>query len=95
MLIVLSSGTLVKKLFMSKEHIWSDKQELLRIISTKLNESFTQKSKNLFETGLITEIKNLAILYCAEFIVSSMGLHGMLLENKVKQILTAHSEQLI
>ena len=63
MLIVLSSGTLVKKLYMSKEHIWSDKQEFLRRISTKLKESFTQKLENLLETGLKTEIKSLAILY--------------------------------
>ena len=60
---------------MSKEHIWSDKQELWRRISTKLKESFTQKLENLLETGVKTEIENLAILYWAELIMSSMGLH--------------------
>ena len=50
MFMVSSKGTFVKRLFISKEHIWSDKQGLLRRLSTKLKESFTQNLENLLET---------------------------------------------
>ena len=49
---VSSKGTFVNRLFISKEHIWSEEDGLLRRFSTKLNESFTQKLENFLETGL-------------------------------------------
>ena len=73
---VSSKGTFVNKLFISKEHIWSEEDGLLRRFSTKLKESFTQKFENFLETGLKIGIKNFAILYWEEFIISNMGLNG-------------------
>ena len=67
MSIVSSSGILVKRLLMSKEHIWSDEMELLCKVSTKFKESLTRILENFSETGFKTEIKNLAKIYWAEF----------------------------
>ena len=76
MFMVSSKGTFVKRLFISKEHIWSDEHGLIRRLSTKLKESFTQYLKNLLEIRLKIVIKNFAVLYCKEFIISNMDLHG-------------------
>ena len=76
MFMVSSKSTFVKRLFISKEHIWSDEQGLIRRLSTKLKESFTQHLKNMLEIRLKIGIKNFDILYCKEFIISNMDLHG-------------------
>ena len=39
-------------------------------------ETLTQKLENFLETGLKIGIKNFAILYWEEFIISNMGLNG-------------------
>ena len=77
MLIKSPSGRLVKRLLMLKELMWSDEMELFRRVLTKLKKYLTQNLEKFSETRFKTEIKNLAILYGAEFIISKIGPHGI------------------
>ena len=45
------------RLFLSKEHVWSDEVELLQRVSTKLNVLLTQNLENFSESGFKIEIK--------------------------------------